>query len=310
MCGIAGFISADPIGKQESYKLCRALLFYARTRGNQSAGVYTGGQLLKKAMDPNSFIELSEFYNLFSDDTTYALLHTRQPTSGSRGDDGAQPFHVEDTVTIHNGYYHDVKKLKTEYAIEKESGVDSELIARYIASHGIVTLPKFLEKTDGPSAIAIMQKNELYFMRSGNPLKTCQFEFDDGNKILLFASTDYILYSALKYVWLISNEIKSTEIPERVLIHATPSGLEVLSKPFDEDHLWANDFDLSAYGQSWESSGPLYSGYKGYGGLNDDLPPYGPYGIDKAQKRYFPDKGKSYSKKYKMHGRQDSTSKR
>jgi hypothetical protein len=307
MCGIGGFISSEPIGKRESYKLCRALLYYARSRGSQSAGIYTGGQLLKRAIDPIDLIETSDFYNMFNNETNYALLHTRMPTSGSRGDDGAQPFQVNNTITVHNGYYHDVKTLKTTWALEKESGVDSELIARYVASHGPLTLPKFLEKTDGPSAIAIMHDKALYFIRSGNPLVTCQFEFDDGSKILLFASTKYILYSALKYVWLISDTIKTEELPERVLIGATPEGMEVLSKPFDEDHLWNN---LTAYADNWSSSGALYSGYQGIGGLNDDLPPYGPYGIDKAQSRYFPDSGKSYSKKYKMHGRKDKSNER
>ena len=265
---------------------------------------------MKKAIDPNSFIETSDFYNLFNDDTSYALIHTRMPTSGSRGDDGAQPFKVNDTITVHNGYYHDVKNLKTKWGLEKESGVDSELIARYIAAHGVLTLPKFIEKTDGPSAIAVMHENELFFIRSGNPLATCQFEFDDGNKILLFASTKYILYSALKYVWLISDSIQSKELPERVLIRATPDGMETLSEPFSDEHLWLGFGDLNAYTNNWEATGSLYSGYQGIGGLNDDLPPYGPYGVDKAQKRYFPDRGKSYSKKYKGYDKQDRTNKR
>ena len=236
MCSISGFVSTHPLDKYTAKRLCSALLYHGAERGQQSSGIYVNGKVFKKAIAPAVLIDQSEFFNVFDKTTSMALCHTRQPTSGGHDDAQAQPFVVDDTVVVHNGFFFDITGIKTKWALKKESGVDSELIAQFIHSYGIEMLPQFIESTDGPSATAVIYKGDLFFFRSGNPLKFTIMKLDDGNTVMIFASTDDILKPALHHTWLVPSITAHASPKEGVLFHATPHGITPLSEPINLMH--------------------------------------------------------------------------
>jgi hypothetical protein len=228
VCSIAGFISDAPLERSIARSLCHALLYYGAERGNQSAGIYVNGRLAKRAMAPDAFTESSEFFNLFESDPSYALLHTRMPTCGGVGDAQAQPFEVNGTVSVHNGMYFNVAGIRHEWTLKKKSGVDSELVTRFVSSYGINRLPRFLESADGPSAVAVRYRDKLYLMRAGNPIVYATLAVE-GTNLLVFASTSQQLMRALAYCWLLPSGIKARECASHVLLEASASGLRKLS---------------------------------------------------------------------------------
>jgi hypothetical protein len=242
MCSIGGWISNRPLPELDAYHLTRALLYYGASRGAQSSGVYANGEIVKRALAPAKLIDLPEFGKLFDRPITSALTHTRQPTSGGLGDSQAQPFHVGQTITVHNGMYFDPAGIRRHWGLKKPSGVDSELVASFIHRHNVAMLPDFIDTTDGPSAIAALNKGELYLFRSGNPICTAQIDLSGGLKLFTFASEGAQLFSALKHVWLVPNSIHGKSLKEGYLFHASPDGLTQLS-----DTQAKHEFDLSPY---------------------------------------------------------------
>jgi hypothetical protein len=203
MCSIAGFIASKPLEPTVARRLCSALLQYGRERGSQSTGIFVNGRLMKRAECPEDFVSGADFYQLFEDGATVALMHTRQPTCGDRGDAQAQPFHHGNTVSVHNGMFHELKKLKEAWDIEKPSGVDSELVCTFVESHGVKKLPKFMESTDGPSAVGILHQGQLYLMRNGNPIWAERLVLANETRVAIFASTRDILVNAIRYAWVV-----------------------------------------------------------------------------------------------------------
>lgn len=241
MCSIGGWISTTPINKYSAMNLARALLFYGRGRGTQSGGIYYNGRLLKKAMDPQDLIDLPDFDNLFESETGPAgricLTHTRQPTCGGRGDAQAQPFEHGDAVTIHNGWYFDTADIKSQFNIKKPSGVDSELACRIVSSYGPQKLPDFISKSSGASAIACKWKDDLYLMRSGNPIVYAHIPLVGKNIITLFASTEEQLAFAARYVFLLGEDNLTVKtLKEGILYRMNPGQAERLTTtPVEHD---------------------------------------------------------------------------
>lgn len=255
MCSIAGFISESPLDRHLAMRLSRALLFYGRERGDQSTGAYVNGRIAKQATRPEDFIETSAFFNLFDKDPSIALLHTRFPTSGGRGDKQAQPFRVGSTVTVHNGMLPDVYSIKAQWNIKKKSGVDSELVTSFIDSYGIKRLPELLESTWGCAALGIISQNPdtLYLLSDGNPIVWARTKLADDNTLFTFASTAHILMSALKHVFLMSDTTCYNLTP-LTLFQATAKRLKVVGKVSPmKDVLWGYgiDNDVSDNGQLW-----------------------------------------------------------
>lgn len=230
MCSISGWISSKPLDRSTARKLCKALIYYGATRGQQSAGIYINGKVIKQAITPGNFIDTSEFFNAFEVEPSMALMHTRQPTCGGFGDAQAQPFQIGDTVTVHNGFYFDTKSLKDTWSIKKESGVDSELVTSFVETYGIHLLPEFLESTDGPSAVGCLHQGSLYLVKHGNPIALLSMVLGESIKLTVFASTADIVNDALKYCWLMPSSLKASQIKESRLFHVTPYGITALGK--------------------------------------------------------------------------------
>jgi asparagine synthetase B (glutamine-hydrolysing) len=236
MCSIGGFISKEPIDAGIAANLCRALLYYGVDRGRQSAGVYTGGRLLKRAQDPHHFISRDDFDELFQEPVQTALVHTRQPTSGGTTDEQAHPFVIGNVAAVHNGWLTNCEELKKKFHLDKPSGVDSELVTAYIAQHGIEALPDFLKATQGSSAVAALLDNrDLYFMRDGNPIEYLYIQ-DGGNGILLFGSTESQVLNAGRYLWLLPPYTRTITLKNSILFKATHDGVEQLSEPISKTY--------------------------------------------------------------------------
>lgn len=264
MCSIGGWISTTPLHRYTGLNLARALLFYGRGRGMQSGGVYYDGRLLKRAMDPQDVMDMPEFGDIFEQGTSnICLTHTRQPTCGGRGDEQAQPFSHGDATTVHNGWYFDTDDIKRSFGIKKPSGVDSELACRFISAHGPLDLPRFIEGSSGASAIACKWKDELYLMRSGNPICYMHIPLNGGEKITVFASTADQLANAVHYVWLMDDEdMHIRDIKEGILYRANPGKLERLTKTVAQH----DEMDWRGYGGYGTHCG--YS--RNFHAMNDD----------------------------------------
>lgn len=244
MCSISGWLSQKPLSTYISTNLARALIYYGQERGRQSAGIYFNGQLHKAAMDPEDFIDTLTFDEVFTTEApvgegNICLMHTRQPTCGGLGDEQAQPFVKGDAVTVHNGWYFDTHGIKTQFNIKKPSGVDSELACTYIAQYGPMKLPEFIKNSSGASAIACKWKDELYLMRSGNPIVYCTVPMR-GNKLLVFASTEEQLLCALRYCFLLYNP-SVKKLAEGILFKMELKGPVAMSTDpanHDEGYSW------------------------------------------------------------------------
>jgi len=269
MCSIGGFIASKPISAKSAESLCTALLYYGRERGDQSGGLYVNKKLFKKAMDPYLLTQEPEYDALFDKPVKAALIHTRQPTCGGRGDDQAQPFVSGEAATVHNGWFLNIDNIKKTWDIKKSSGVDSELVTEFVANYGIMKLPKFLRSVSGSAAFGILYNKELYLMRDGNPTFWTTVDFGDV-QVFLFASTGRMLANAMRFAWLIPNDHPIKETKEGILFRCDPKiGLQKLStKSFTKSftyadkskHLYANRFPGHYSGDPW-----------GYGDDNEEI---------------------------------------
>lgn len=233
MCSIGGWIATKPLPSDLAEMLAAALLWNGKVRGAQSAGIYVGGKVLKKAVHPKDLIFTDEFAKMFEgNDTSICLTHTRQPTSGGTADPDAQPFMRGDVATVHNGGFFDCENIKERFGIRKETNVDSELVTAYAESYGVEMLPEFLEYAQGSAAIAAATaEGKLYLVRTNGSL-AYQCLLPPGNEILIFASTTDILAKAMRYCWLLEDHVRGYEIGEQQLFEATPKGIVASGKKF------------------------------------------------------------------------------
>lgn len=231
MCSIGGFVADKPLPAYQVRDLCKALLWYGQERGAQSSGLYVNGRVAKRAQSPREFIESEDFYAVTKHEARMALTHTRMPTSGGTGDAQAQPFQVAQTVSVHNGMLFDCPALKQQWQLAKESGVDSELVARFVDRYGVKRLPEFIASSYGPSAIAVIHQGALFLIRDNNPTVACTMRFVDGNSITVFGSEYHQVMQAMARVWLVPPGYHAKSVKESVLVRVNGGGLEVISKP-------------------------------------------------------------------------------
>jgi asparagine synthetase B (glutamine-hydrolysing) len=243
MCGIAGFYTTTPLDPDRARMLTSALLYYSEDRGKQSAGVYVDGQILKRATDPGKFMALPEYAALFAKPVRLVLTHTRQPTSGGRDDEHAQPFQVGAIATAHNGVISNEPYLRKKFEIENPSGVDSELVTAFVAKHGVSKLPDFFEAMQGCAAVAIVDDGRLYLARSSNPIESLYI--NTGNaRVFAFASTQSILLNALRYLWLLPPTTRTDTLKQDQVFRVKMDDLKPASrKAAGVDLNWLDDDD-------------------------------------------------------------------
>lgn len=262
MCSISGFVAEKPLNTYTATRLATALLFYGRDRGKQSAGVWADGRLLKKAIDPADLAETPEFFtDLFPPSTPIkmALIHTRQPTCGERGDDQAQPFVGPDrvgdapVVAIHNGMISNHEELQKRWGIEMPSGVDSELVTSFVRKFGPFKLPRFIRSMNGSAAIAVYWRGSVYLMRESNPIETFTVKLRDDSRVTVFGSTQHLIQRAIQYVWLMDCYVGTTSLKERQLHILDGKGPDKLGVPIT--------YHRPAQSRVYRAG---YGGYQGY----------------------------------------------
>ena len=227
MCSIGGWISNQPLDPKVSARLSTALVYYGSPRGQQSSGIWSAGHIVKRAMQPAKFIGIRAVDELLAKPSNLALTHTRQPTSGGTGDQQAQPFRLGNTITVHNGCISNDGVLKEKYRLTKASGVDSELFASFIDTHGITKLPEFLDDMVGSAAVACVSNNELYLIRKGNPLEYLFIDIGT-EKVMIFASTeDQVLHTA-RSAYLIPPHTRTITVKWGSILRAEPTTVTTL----------------------------------------------------------------------------------
>lgn len=251
MCSIGGFVSSKPLSQDDVTRLVRALVWHGRGRGNQSAGAFVGGRIVKHAVEAGKFIGMEDFQAACAP-ASFALTHTRQPTCGGTGDAQAQPFQVGDAVTVHNGFYFNVRELRKAHGLKKPSGVDSELVASFLSRSPIDKLPEFLASTDGVSAIAAYRSGKLYLACHGNPIAKVSFRTHDGVSVTVFGSTIAQVDAAVAHVWLAPHSAEM--LPDDSVFSLTPTGAKRLAK----------------VKTNWASLGHSFAGMDDYGPFGDN----------------------------------------
>lgn len=233
MCSIGGWVSRQPLPYDLAHKLAAGLLYYGKSRGSQSGGIFANGIVCKAATDPLDITGMPQFREALSPGASYCLTHTRQPTSGGRGNDQAQPFVRDNTVTVHNGMFANCEELKTKFNLRKESGVDSELVTDYVETYGVKKLPEFMRAVHGNAALAIWKRHpesdhgRIYLCRDGNPLEHLTLKLHGGNSVTVFASTEEMLEKAMRYTWLYPPTLRTKTLPWQSLCLVKPSGVKV-----------------------------------------------------------------------------------
>lgn len=260
MCSIGGWIASSPLHPQTTRKLAAALLWYGMPRGEQSSGVWLDGRLLRAAKSPRELIYEDAFLNLIGDGARMCLTHTRQPTSGGRGDTDAQPFVKGPATTIHNGCISNCAELKKKFKVEKEgTEVDSAIITAIVAEHGPEALPDFVKEMRGSAATVVTVGQEMWAIRDCNPLEYLTISLTNGTTVSVFASTEPQLLDALHSVWMLEPATRSITVPHRVLCKITPTGFEQVGKPLPP----AYNYGGVNYGTDWRGNGGHFTGRRG-----------------------------------------------
>lgn len=232
MCSIAGWIADQPLDPLTARKLSAALLWYGAPRGDQSCGIWLDGRHYRAALPPKQAIYTPEFLETVGSGGTMCLLHTRQPTSGGRDATDAQPFVIDNTVSIHNGMISNCEELKKQFELEKVgTQVDSALVTAFVHKHGPQRLPDFIKAIRGSAAIAVIHDGAMWAMRDTNPLEYQILCFGDGAKITLFASTEHQLRDSMAHLWMLEPTMRTITSTMRQLFRVTPEGLTAVGAP-------------------------------------------------------------------------------
>lgn len=230
MCSIGGWIAAKEIDPAVAHKLTAGLIFYGQIRGKQSAGVWSNGHTIKRAMEPEKLINIRAFRELMAKPTKLVLTHTRMPTCGGLGDQQAQPFTLGDTTTVHNGHVSNIKEMIQKHGLTKASGVDSELFTSFVQEKGLMELPTFMQDMHGSAALAIVREGqELYFCRDHNPTEFYCTKVD-GIPVLIFGSTQTQVLDAMKSQWFIPPGVYTKSTDSYTLLRAEPTGVTSIAE--------------------------------------------------------------------------------
>lgn len=153
-------------------------------------------------------------------DNLHALIgHIRHSTCGSKRNFNNHPFagkcRNSRFALAHNGVLYDTDTLKTTFSLPKSHiETDSYIAVQLLESKWYLDFDsiKFMaEKIKGSFSFSILDfKNNIYLVREDNPLSIIRFH---NLKMIVFASTDEILYKAISGSKLIS-ELKKGDFEE------------------------------------------------------------------------------------------------
>jgi len=237
MCGILGIACYDQ--SNPNYKiaadlrsLCRRLLVFSRRRGSDASGlcVVSGdtASLFKMNIPSDDLVKKHEYSNVVGSIThkkrfRAMIGHTRMKTKGDQiFNVNNHPIKANKVVGVHNGVISNDDALFGQYGgkVERAGRVDSEIIFRLIDYHTSKgkSLTQAVEDTHrelfGGYACAFIHRDwPDYLTVFTNSMAVPIFIFDKP-KVMVFASTEDIVRSAMQVDSLIGNPSKADEIIE------------------------------------------------------------------------------------------------
>lgn len=223
MCGLAGLVlrpqPRSPRVRIMIANMFSRLLLHSEHRGPHATGALvmttTGEMVMEKAPVPaHRFIASPAFQTLcarIGPDTTVLMGHTRWPTQGSHFDNqNNQPLILpgaDGLAVAHNGDIPQVSRYFTQFQLEREWGVDSELLlrlaARHCQPHGIALQPfiRDVAVCAGHLAailVAAAQPETVILLRRDRPLHVA---WCPTQHLMAYASESAILRHALPTSW-------------------------------------------------------------------------------------------------------------
>lgn len=201
MCGLFGFLNYS--GKEfEGLKvLTNSLATESAVRGTDATGIaFNGAKGMCILKDSKSAYQM----NFKHPDNVGALVgHTRHRTCGSRKNLNNHPFagrcRQSRFALAHNGVLYDTDTLKTTFSLPNSRiETDSYVAAQLLEHKGYLDLDsvKFVaENIKGSFSLSVLtSNNDIFLVRGDNPLSIIRFP---NLKMIVFASTDEILYKAI-----------------------------------------------------------------------------------------------------------------
>lgn len=218
MCGLAGFIGTNNLSEKELSNLCNNLARQAMSRGTDATGIaYVQDGLLQihKESRPADEVNFA-----IPRGTEVVMIHTRLGTGGSSDCNyNNHPF-FEKTLNgnrfalAHNGVVHNFSEIQKEYNLPKtEIKTDSYVAVQLLnqeAEISFETVGRMAEKIQGPFVFTILEENNnVWIVKGDNPL--CLLKFPHKNDIIIYGSTEEIVFSALVGTPLFEEVIKAAQ---------------------------------------------------------------------------------------------------
>lgn len=223
MCGIYGFIGKTD-NSAKALKLFTKLGINSESRGTHATGYYALNGDIHFDKAP---IKASEFYTqaftekFVNDLPTVMIGHNRYATHGDpANNENNHPFVSKRFGFIHNGVV-GYTTTATELGVKIHSECDSELIFRYFlkkfweSEKAFSSISDTLKKFDNGGVACAMvdsKKRRLWLFR--NVDRGIAYTYINDNKMLVFASTEYILKTSLKECKIKHSEIESVKSGE------------------------------------------------------------------------------------------------
>jgi len=259
MCGIFGIIAnkESKLTIDKTKSIAKELFLLSESRGKESSGMAIKNgkdnkiHVMKKSIPASKFVVSSEFNDFFSTSLNSAfstgkleapiaiIAHARLVTNGSQeNNNNNQPVIKSGAVAVHNGIITNVDELWKKYAfLNREFEVDTEVFVAMI-SHKmhdgksiIDAVQESYQEMKGTASTAILLADSSTVILSSNNA-SLYFSYNLDKQILLFASENFILKTALEKLKLIE-EFKVSE--------------PIWSKPFAGKLLDISNFELTDF---------------------------------------------------------------
>ena len=202
MCGIVGYLNANPSVSVIMEAVITELIYMNTVRGADSTGIAVVPEnikkpveIFKKAIPGYDFIQLKGYQKLIKQsDNSLIIGHNRAATRGSVSHQNAHPFSIDgpmgQVTLVHNGTIHN----KHELTNGNTFGTDSEAICNSFAVNGVA---ETVEKLDGSFSLVWYEgkDNTLNFLR--NEERPMEIILDVNLSRLYFASEKLMLESVL-----------------------------------------------------------------------------------------------------------------
>lgn len=201
MCGIFGYFDL------ENSKVFYDIGKYSETRGKEASGLVNISQNTQKILKfpvPFSNNKVKKSIKELNNSTNFSTYigHTRLKTHGDQNlDENNQPIVSEKIALVHNGILVNYKELISDFNLQTNSQLDSEIISilinRNVEKLGLLNSLKFaINEFSGEVSIAGTYNNgERYFLYTNTG---SIYYLKNKSKVIFFSSEEWITESISK----------------------------------------------------------------------------------------------------------------